>query len=158
MCIYIYLFIFIIKGAGRGSYLHPGMTSLDRRPTTILIAEVEEDEKENLLEYMGKFGEVMETVEDEDNKALIVQYKSRREAEIAMLKATKFNNRDLKLTWHNSSSGENVDQEHEESEHSGLDEHTDVLDDYDVTYNHLPPGLEEEENKVRLSIFNIFVF
>merc|ERR1712045_157298 len=114
------------RGAGRGSYLHPGMTSLDRRPTTILIAEI---------------------VEDEDNKALIVQYKSRREAEIAMLKATKFNNRDLKLTWHNSSSGENVDQEHEESEHSGLDEHTDVLDDYDVTYNHLPPGLEEEEEE-----------
>ena len=126
------------------------MTSLDRRPTTILIAEVEEDEKENLLEYMGKFGEVTETVEDEDNKAIIVQYKSRREAEIAMLKATKFNNRDLKLTWHSSSSGDNVDQEHEESEHSGLDEHTDVLDDYDVTYNHLPPGLEEEENKVSL--------
>ena len=137
---------------GRGNYLNPGMTSLDRRPTTIHIAEVEDAEmKESLIEHFQKFGEIIETVDDEDGKALQIKYKSRREAEVAMLKAKQFNNRDLKLSWHINSSGETADPEHEESEHSGLDEQTEI-DDYtplDPTY--LPPGLvglEEEENKV----------
>ena len=136
---------------GRANYMQQGRTSLDRRPTSINIAEVEEDEKEKIIEHMAKFGEVAETIDDEDNGCLVIQYKSRREAELAILKAKQFNNKELKLTWQLSVSGETADAEHEESEHSGLDDHSEFasLDDYtplDPTY--LPPGLEEDENKV----------
>ena len=56
---------------------------------------------------------------------------------------------ELSLSWHSTSIGESSDIEQEEAEQSGLEEPSDLLDDYtplDPTY--LPPGLQEEDNKV----------
>ena len=39
-----------------------GTTSLDRRPTTILISEVDVDIKDAVLAHMSKFGEVVDPV------------------------------------------------------------------------------------------------
>ena len=38
-----------------------GATSLDRRPTTILVSDVDVDIKDAVLAHMSKFGEVVDT-------------------------------------------------------------------------------------------------
>ena len=82
-----------------------GTTSLDRRPTTILISDIDAEVKEAVLAHFAKFGELVETteVDPEDGRAVMIQYKTRREAETAMLKSNQFAERSLRLTWHTSS-------------------------------------------------------
>ena len=134
---------------GRGSsFSYSPQTSIDRRPTTILVSDIDFDLKDAIVAHLSKFGEISESIEDEDSKTLLVQFKTRREAEAAMLKAKAMGESELSLSWHSTSIGDSSELEHEEAEQSGIDEQTDLLDDYtplDPTY--LPPGLEED-NKV----------
>ena len=135
---------------GRGGstfYSSPAQTSIDRRPTTILVSEIDLELKDAIVAHLTKFGEISESIEDEDSKTLLVQFKTRREAETAMLKAKVMGEAELSLSWHSTSIGESSDIEQEEAEQSGLEEQSDLLDDYtplDPTY--LPPGLEEDDN------------
>ena len=142
------------RGRGRGSSTFsafPVQTSIDRRPTTILVSDIDLQLKDAILAHLTKFGEISESIEDEDSKTLLVQFKTRREAETAMLKAKVMGDSELSLSWHSVSIGESSDVEQEEAEQSGIEEQSDLLDDYtplDPTY--LPPGLEEEGNKVKI--------
>ena len=127
-----------------------GTTSLDRRPTTILISDIDAEVKDAVLAHFSKFGELVDTTEDEDGRAVMIQYKTRREAETAMLKSNQFAERSLRLTWHTSSLGDSNELDNDESdENARLEEQANLLDDYtplDPTY--LPAGLEEDVNKV----------
>ena len=53
------------RGRGRGFTVGPGNTNLDRRPSRILVSGYELEEKEEILTHFNKFGEIVETVEDE---------------------------------------------------------------------------------------------
>ena len=53
------------RGRGRGFALSPGSTNLDRRPSSILVSGFELEEKEEIVNHFTKFGEIMDTVEDE---------------------------------------------------------------------------------------------
>jgi len=148
----------ILRGGYRdrrgGSYGgQPGTTSLDRRPTTILISEVDVDIKDAVLAHMSKFGEVVDPVAvDEESKTIMIQYKTRREAETAMLKSNQFTERSLQLTWHTISLGDSTEVDLDESNNVSLEEQVDLLDDYtplDPAY--LPAGLGEDDNKVETS-------
>ena len=44
----------------------------------------------------------------EESKTIMIQYKTRREAEAAMLKSNQFTERTLRLTWHTSSLGDSA--------------------------------------------------
>ena len=78
----------------------PVQTSIDRRPTTILVSEVDLQLKHAIIAHLTKFGEISESIEDEDSKTLLVQFKTRREAETAMLKAKVFQDFELSLSWY----------------------------------------------------------
>ena len=41
----------------------PGVTSVDRRPSKILVSGFELDEKDSLVEHFAKFGEIVDTLE-----------------------------------------------------------------------------------------------
>ena len=147
---------------GRGSSTFsafPVQTSIDRRPTTILVSEIDLQLKDAIVAHLTKFGEISESIEDEESKTLLVQFKTRREAETAMLKAKVMGDSELSLSWHSVSIGESsFDVEQEEAEQSGIEEQSDLLDDYtplDPTY--LPPGLEEDGNKVILRLLLDFI-
>merc|ERR1712045_390979 len=137
----------------------PVQTSIDRRPTTILVSEIDLQLKDAIVAHLTKFGEISESIEDEESKTLLVQFKTRREAETAMLKAKVMGDSELSLSWHSVSIGESsFDVEQEEAEQSGIEEQSDLLDDYtplDPTY--LPPGLEEDGNKVILRLLLDFI-
>ena len=53
------------RGRGRGFTLSPGNTNLDRRPSRILVSGYELEEKEEIVNHFSKFGEIVDTMQDE---------------------------------------------------------------------------------------------
>ena len=53
------------RGRGRGFTLSPRNTNLDRRPSRILVSGYELEEKEEIVNHFTKFGEIIDTVQDE---------------------------------------------------------------------------------------------
>ena len=53
------------RGRGRGFAMNPRNTNLDRRPSRILVTGYDIEEKEEVINHFNKFGEVVDTVDDE---------------------------------------------------------------------------------------------
>ena len=67
--------------------------------------------KLNFRHYEGAFsnsGKILFYFQDEESKTIMIQYKTRREAETAMLKSNQFTERSLQLTWHTISLGDST--------------------------------------------------
>ena len=79
--------------------LGPGVTSVDRRPSKLLVSGYELDDKTGLIEHFNKFGEILNTVYDDDFPSVIVHFKTRRFAESAMAGGKHFADRVLSLSW-----------------------------------------------------------
>lgn len=134
------------RGRGRGFTLSPGSSTLDRRPSRILVSGYELDEKDDLIANFQKFGEITDIIEDEATPSVILKYKTRRLAEAAMLSGKVYGDRTLHLAWYNQGTperegGEAVQGEEEET----------VLPDDDYTppqHDYLPPGLQEHEDSL----------
>ena len=84
----------------------PQITPIDRRTTRILISNIDTDLaeiKDVLLKIMN--GELVETSKDADGKTIMIQYKTRKEAERAMLKGNQYvkskisHGKRLNLSW-----------------------------------------------------------
>ena len=54
-----------VRGRGRGRGFCTGSTNLDRRPSSIQVSGYEIENKEEILNIFNKFGELVETIEDE---------------------------------------------------------------------------------------------
>ena len=77
-----------------------GTTSVDRRPSKLLISGYDADDKDEVIAHFSKFGEVVDQIEDEAVQSLIFHYKTRREAEQAMVVGGKtFTKAELALSW-----------------------------------------------------------
>ena len=79
-----------------------GTTSVDRRPSKLLISGYDPDDKEEVITHFAKFGEVLDQIEDDAAAvpSLIFHYKTRREAEQAMQAGGKtFAKAELALSW-----------------------------------------------------------
>lgn len=92
------------RGRGRG-FAH---VSVDHRPTKVLVSGYEDDEKTEVLAHFAQFGEIVDYVADDSTPSLILNYKSRKEAELAMVKGRTFQDRLLSVTWCNPQSNRNV--------------------------------------------------
>ena len=55
-----------------------------------LITGFADGERDEVIAHMAKYGELVEAVEDEASGALVVHFKNRRAAEVAMGKAAHF--------------------------------------------------------------------
>lgn len=80
-------------------FLGPGVTSVDRRPAKILISGFELDNRDSLIEHFEKFGEILDTIEDETSPSLIIHYKTRRYAESAMAGGKNYGDSVLSISW-----------------------------------------------------------
>merc|ERR1712106_1052967 len=133
------------RGRGRGFTVGPGNTNLDRRPSRILVSGYELEEKEEILNHFNKFGEIVETVEDEVTPSIILKFKARPLAEAAMAGGKNFCDKTLTLSWYNQvesgmGTGEDSAEVGEEDEED--DGYTPPQEDY------LPPGLQEHEDSL----------
>ncbi|XP_014210794.1 RNA-binding protein 26 isoform X2 [Copidosoma floridanum] len=85
------------RGRGRGaSFTH---VSVDHRPTNLLVSGYETEEKADVLAHFKQFGEIVNQIVDDATPSIVINYKSRKEAELAMSKGRNFQDRVLSITW-----------------------------------------------------------
>ena len=51
--------------------MSPGSNKLDRRPTSVLVAGFDQEDKEEIMKHFTKFGEIADSVEDEVGDPLL---------------------------------------------------------------------------------------
>ena len=110
-----------IPGIGRGSRGYYGrgrgyrgrggrgaahfQTSVDRRPAKIKVGGFESDDKEAIIAQFRRFGDVVETFDEDlqegesETASVVIHYRTRREAEIAMVQGKTFGEQPLQLGW-----------------------------------------------------------
>merc|ERR1719394_207235 len=145
---------------GRGGGTPGGFaTSVDRRPSKLKVGGFDSDDKEAVISHFKRFGEVLDTVELDET--VILHFKTRREAEMAMSGGKTFREQPLQLSWFTGtipgelqtqvSSGDGAGDVSVQSDgtagsvHDVSDVGADLEDDYtplDPTY--LPPGLGDD--------------
>ncbi|XP_059079466.1 zinc finger protein swm-like [Tigriopus californicus] len=139
------------RGRGRGArgFMGAGVTTVDRRPTKIQVSGYEIDEKDVAVDHFRKFGEVIALSDEEGDDHFTVQYKTRREAEMAFKNGKYFGDKELSLSWSANPVPDELSSEvvsnHEsvvESDAADLD-HEDGYTPLDPHY--LPPGLDDHQ-------------
>lgn len=84
------------RGRSRGSFTH---VSVDHRPTSLLVSGYETEEKVDVLAHFKQFGEVVNQIVDDATPSIVINFKSRKEAEVALVKGRAFQDRLLSVTW-----------------------------------------------------------
>ncbi|XP_020299907.1 RNA-binding protein 26 isoform X2 [Pseudomyrmex gracilis] len=98
------------RGRGRGNFAH---VSVDHRPTSLLVSGYETEEKADVLAHFQQFGEIVNQIVDDATPSIVITFKSRKEAEVALVKGRTFQDRLLSITWvsghhlHRGGSGSN---------------------------------------------------
>ncbi|XP_054279782.1 RNA-binding protein 26-like isoform X2 [Macrosteles quadrilineatus] len=123
---------------GRGGF-NPHST-VDHRPTKLLVSGFESDDKAEVLQHFTKFGEVADHIWDEATPALVIQFKTRKDAETAMAKGRNFQDRLLSVTWFNS------------APNMGMRNSRSVILLNDTSMSDLLSEHEDEDEALRLSI------
>ncbi|XP_044739465.1 RNA-binding protein 26 [Chrysoperla carnea] len=73
--------------------------SVDHRPTKLLVSGYEIEEKTDVLAHFAQYGEISDYVSDDSTPSVVLNFKTRKEAELAMLKGKHFQDRTLSVTW-----------------------------------------------------------
>lgn len=73
--------------------------TVDHRPTRLLVSGYEADEQDGLLSHFQQYGDVVDYTIDTSLPSISLNYKTRKEAETALLKGKHFQDRTLSITW-----------------------------------------------------------
>ncbi|KAJ8982216.1 hypothetical protein NQ317_013518 [Molorchus minor] len=73
--------------------------TVDHRPTRLLVSGYETDEQDSVLSHFQQYGEIADYVVDASLPSITLNYKTRKEAEMALLKGKNFQDRTLSITW-----------------------------------------------------------
>ncbi|VEN44841.1 unnamed protein product, partial [Callosobruchus maculatus] len=76
--------------------------TVDHRPTKLLVSGYETDEQDSVLSHFQQYGEIADYEVDASIPSITLNYKSRKEAEMALLKGKHFQDRTLSITWSTS--------------------------------------------------------
>merc|ERR1719270_3254556 len=131
-------------GRGRGGIGGDGASKIDRRPSMILVTRYPDDcNKEELVSHFRKFGEVTESLE-QDDASMIIKYKQRRSADTAIATGKIFGETTLMLSLYNSVTTQSTDHNGDNNEEANTEDN-DGSTPYQEDY--LPPGLQEDETE-----------
>ncbi|XP_030748092.1 RNA-binding protein 26 [Sitophilus oryzae] len=78
--------------------------TVDHRPTRLLISGYEMEEQDSVLNHFQQFGEIVDYAIDTSLPSITVNYKTRKDAEIALIKGKHFQDRTLSITWQSGNS------------------------------------------------------
>ncbi|XP_014487271.1 PREDICTED: RNA-binding protein 26 isoform X2 [Dinoponera quadriceps] len=137
----------LYRGRGRGSFTH---VSVDHRPTSLLVSGYETEEKVEVLAHFQQFGEILNQIVDDATPSIVINFKSRKEAEVALVKGRTFQDRLLSITWvsghhlHRGGAGSNSNAPVQLSSHS--DQAAPTTDD-DIDLEGTAEALLLEENE-----------
>ncbi|KAL1117905.1 hypothetical protein AAG570_004218 [Ranatra chinensis] len=94
---------FRARGRGRGSrFIYSGSYDhnvVDHRPTKLLVSGYEQDDKADVLAHFAQYGEIADYISDDATPSLVLNFKLRKEAEVAITKGRNFQDRLLSVTW-----------------------------------------------------------
>ncbi|XP_017877205.1 RNA-binding protein 26 [Ceratina calcarata] len=136
------------RGRGRG-FAH---VSVDHRPTSLLVSGYETEEKAEVLAHFQQFGEIVNQIVDDATPSIVINYKSRKEAEVALVKGRTFQDRLLSITWvsghhlHRGGAGSNTNSSVQLSSRSEQAAPT-TEEDIELEGNAEALLLEENENE-----------
>ena len=115
--------------------------TLDRRPRQLRITGFKDAERDECITHFAQFGEIADINFEEEGVTMIVEYRTRQQAEQAENRGKLFKGRQLVLVWHKAEHENGDEDEHgehddpeEEEEHAdeaGLEK--DELDESDDT-------------------------
>ena len=105
--------------------------TLDRRPRQLRVTGYKDNEKDECITHFTQFGEIADINFEEDGVTMVIEYRTRQQAERAENRGKLFKERNLVLVWHKAE--ESLD----EDEADGLE----AEDDLD------PTPLEDNENE-----------
>lgn len=74
--------------------------TLDRRPRQLRITGFKEAERDECITHFAQFGEIADISFEEEGVTMIVEYRTRQQAESAENRGKIFNGRQLVLVWH----------------------------------------------------------
>lgn len=117
---------------------------MDRRPKQLLVSGFFPEEKEELVNHFKVFGEIENVDHDDNIPSVVLTYKTRMEAEMAVTKGQKFKSRNLSMSWYKP--GETVKKQvsHEEEEEEDGGGHEELDDELDEDI--LLGGDDEDED------------
>ncbi|XP_014259667.1 RNA-binding protein 26 isoform X2 [Cimex lectularius] len=105
----------ISRGRGRSGIKHGTSVSfdhnvVDHRPTKLLVSGYEQDDKAEVIKHFEQYGEIVDYISDDATPSLVLNFKLRKDAEVALTKGRNFHDRLLSVTWatHNNNIRSNM--------------------------------------------------
>ncbi|KAG2174857.1 hypothetical protein INT43_005919 [Umbelopsis isabellina] len=101
---------------GRGSWPRGGAVQksyrLDNRTTKLMVKNLPQEEKDKLRQHFEQFGQLESVSYKDDIGSLVVQFKNRREAEVALARgANTLQGNALEMAWYNEPASESSNRE-----------------------------------------------
>ncbi|GAB5589532.1 RNA-binding protein 26 [Umbelopsis nana] len=103
---------------GRGSWPRPAPGGiqksyrLDNRTTKLMIKNHPQEDKDKLRQHFEQFGQLEGVSYKDDAESIIVQFKNRREAEVALARgANTLQGKPLEMAWYNEPTSDNSNRE-----------------------------------------------
>uniref|UniRef100_A0A8C2IE35 RNA binding motif protein 26 n=1 Tax=Cyprinus carpio TaxID=7962 RepID=A0A8C2IE35_CYPCA len=93
------------RGRGRGVPTH---SVVDHRTRALEISGFTEADRVDLLPHFAQYGEIEDCQMEDSSLSAIITYKTRAEAEQAAVHGVRFNNQELRLAWHKSTTSLNT--------------------------------------------------
>ncbi|CAG5097810.1 Oidioi.mRNA.OKI2018_I69.XSR.g15243.t1.cds [Oikopleura dioica] len=121
--------------------------TLDRRPRQLRITGFKESERDECITHFAQFGEIADISFEEEGVTMIVEYRTRQQAESAENRGKSFNGRQLVLVWHKQEEGDGEDDQRDEQDIEDIEDINDTLD-LESTLDSAKPEAEAEEEEV----------
>jgi len=90
--------------------------TLDRRPRQLRITGFKESERDDCITHFAQFGEIADITFEEEGVTMIIEYRTRQQAESAENRGKTFEGRNLVLVWHKQADDSEDELEAEEDE------------------------------------------
>lgn len=85
---------------GRGHKVYTSSRSLDNRPKQIQVSGFEAEQYKNIIAHFALFCEVVKSEPDATETSVILTFKTRQDAEKAVIKCTNYKGKILKIQWY----------------------------------------------------------
>lgn len=93
-----------VRGRGIGRGLYNSVLTVDRRPKQVLVKGYSVEDRDDVVAHFSLFGEVENIVHDDSTPCVILNFKTRKDAENAIREGHMFKGQPLALAWFKSAS------------------------------------------------------
>ena len=100
--------------------------TLDRRPRQLRVTGFKDNEKDECITHFTQFGEIADINFEEDGVTMVIEYRTRQQAESAENRGKVFKERNLVLVWHKAEDSLDDEDDEDDDAEDGLDAEDDL--------------------------------